>query len=519
MATNGRTLLNSYLAGKIKSLNFRTDNAIKNHFYSKLRKFIRKILKNINKDNLLKSHGIDPNKYNSDKIYKMIKKFKIPYNTLTKESILTMILNFEKNAKVGKVENTFLKNKTLRKKTKEKENLYSEKINKRSQRKSKAKESFSNIYLPQRRSTRAQRTRRRKENIEDENIYETRNSKIYYLFLGASRMKRDFQQDIDYISSLSNKDENMSEVEENNGDTNFNNGSNNLNIIIDKSILFNNYVKEEEERSRSLSGVPSSNKSENPEFVFTENTYPLPVINNTNTILKDYDFANSNLTLFNKNIFDYYMVEYPQPLVSPINSRAQLYPMSTKNHFNIDLMMNPYDFASFPKNPGSSLRSPICVEKYINKEVNMQNKILINEVDNKDTLTPRFKKEDDFFTDIDTTNKHSEDMAFERRPSKNGKLLSLDMDEVNKIDTNKFYTESITSYENNNNKDNKLETPENAVTESDMGVGGVQAQGQISAAPLTDDSKKSSQMPISPNNIRTSFSISPKSAFVMTPWK
>ena len=66
----------------------RTDNAIKNHFYSKLRKYIRKILKQINKENLMKINGIDSNKYNSDKIYKMLKKFKIAYKNLNKETVL-----------------------------------------------------------------------------------------------------------------------------------------------------------------------------------------------------------------------------------------------------------------------------------------------------------------------------------------------------------------------------------------------------------------------------------------------
>ena len=77
----------------------RTDNAIKNHFYSKLRKYIRKILKQINKENLMKINGIDSNKYNSDKIYKMLKKFKIAYKNLNKETVLELIISTEKNLK------------------------------------------------------------------------------------------------------------------------------------------------------------------------------------------------------------------------------------------------------------------------------------------------------------------------------------------------------------------------------------------------------------------------------------
>ena len=126
-------ILQDFSQEGIIMFNIRTDNAIKNHFYSKLRKFIRKILKNINKDGLLKSNGIDPNKYNSDKIYKMIKKFKVPYNSLTKESVLAMINNFEKNSKNSKFDTNLLKAKTTRRKS----SLYTEKIK---QRKIKIKE-------------------------------------------------------------------------------------------------------------------------------------------------------------------------------------------------------------------------------------------------------------------------------------------------------------------------------------------------------------------------------------------
>ena len=85
-----------------KYLPGRTDNSIKNHFYSKLRKFIRKILKQINKENLLKNNGIDYYKYNSDKVYKLLKKYKVTYKNVTKDTILELIIATEKNQK-GKI--------------------------------------------------------------------------------------------------------------------------------------------------------------------------------------------------------------------------------------------------------------------------------------------------------------------------------------------------------------------------------------------------------------------------------
>ena len=79
-----------------KFLPGRTDNSIKNHFYSKLRKYLRKILKQINKEGLLTYNGIDCNKYNSDKIYVLIKKNKNPYKKINKDTVLNMIIKIEK---------------------------------------------------------------------------------------------------------------------------------------------------------------------------------------------------------------------------------------------------------------------------------------------------------------------------------------------------------------------------------------------------------------------------------------
>ena len=98
---NGLKFQNFYQEGNYLIL-YRTDNSIKNHFYSKLRKYIRKILKQLNKDNLIKANNINPNKYNSDKIYQIIKKLKIQYSTLNKKSILNLIINYEKNLKNSK---------------------------------------------------------------------------------------------------------------------------------------------------------------------------------------------------------------------------------------------------------------------------------------------------------------------------------------------------------------------------------------------------------------------------------
>jgi hypothetical protein len=69
----------------------RTLNSIKNHFYSKFRKFLRRALRQIYKENLIK----DKSGYtiNSDKLYLIIKKLKVTFEHLTKEKILEITLH------------------------------------------------------------------------------------------------------------------------------------------------------------------------------------------------------------------------------------------------------------------------------------------------------------------------------------------------------------------------------------------------------------------------------------------
>lgn len=245
-----------------------------------MRKFIRKILKQINKDNLLKLNNIDPNKYNSDRVYKMIKKFKLPYNSLNKESVLNMIINTEKNAKIVKSDSVagLLKSKTARKRPArirgteiltEKENLYSEKIKKRpgkdystivtdflptthmvtrARQRRNLGSSTSNLYTSN--MTQRGRITNRKENI----------GRICNIKFNNFLVRRR-----NYIKK---EDSNISEaneepiIEENGEQV-----ARNLNVIINKSVLFNKYAKEEEER-RSLSNK-SAERSSKQEFTFT----------------------------------------------------------------------------------------------------------------------------------------------------------------------------------------------------------------------------------------------------------
>jgi hypothetical protein len=100
--------------------------------------------------------------------------------------------------------------------------------------------------------------------------------------------------------------------------------------------------------------------------------------------------GNQTITPYaNKNYQDYFQMDSNKPLISPINYHPHMFPVSTKNHFNINmdtvllqnLLDTPSNFGGFP----GSFRIPAGGEGTLlnqTKEISMQDKILINEPEN-----------------------------------------------------------------------------------------------------------------------------------------
>ena len=74
-----------------KLLPGRSENDIKNHFYSKLRKYIRKICKELQKSKILEKKGINSSYYSSQKVYSLIQKENLSLVNLSKNSIVSII--------------------------------------------------------------------------------------------------------------------------------------------------------------------------------------------------------------------------------------------------------------------------------------------------------------------------------------------------------------------------------------------------------------------------------------------
>ena len=76
-----------------KLLPGRSENDIKNHFYSKLRKYIRKMCKKLHKSKLLEAKGINSNMYSATKVYSLIQVKNVPLVSLSLRTIINVILN------------------------------------------------------------------------------------------------------------------------------------------------------------------------------------------------------------------------------------------------------------------------------------------------------------------------------------------------------------------------------------------------------------------------------------------
>jgi hypothetical protein len=367
----------------------------------------------------------------------------------------------------------------------------------------------------------------------------------------------------------------------------------NLNIIINKSVLFKKYVKEEEER---LSSKGSSEKTKDKKFkydsfqsmnkistgiknflfknkIYLDNTnlFPNSIINqpstsSSNPSIQPIPLLNPLLAstpqanyIMDDRLYRYDNFPYmdPIPLISPITN-AKLYPPSTRNYFNIDLLQEgSYSipvvlpgYNIFRTNPFNNLNNfvstPTGIEKVTftpytpNKEVSMQNKILIND-DNKleSQETPQFKqnnssqsnenikKVEDFYDQIkDTSDKENTNKKKLKRPS-------LDLNLVNTSDTGKIFSASIaSSYLSKNTKEtntniNQIQSEKIQPNEAGMQV------TPLSSDTLTDEkqagedessgtnlSEKSNIQALQTNRVKVlklegkNLAISPKSAFV-----
>lgn len=75
-----------------KCLPGRTDNSVKNYFYSKLRRQVRFLVKLLSKGKLLELNELDENKYEPNFVYKLIKDIKMPYQDVCKSKVLEVLL-------------------------------------------------------------------------------------------------------------------------------------------------------------------------------------------------------------------------------------------------------------------------------------------------------------------------------------------------------------------------------------------------------------------------------------------
>jgi hypothetical protein len=196
--------------------------------------------------------------------------------------------------------------------------------------------------------------------------------------------------------------------------------------------LFNDYVKQESvkddesevshggssKRSFTLGGNNAySNTMYDTNKKSTVETIPNSYFNLTTP--RDLLPFNEERGFFNRfhanDIYPYIMDSTCLPMVSPINPSARLYPTSTRNYFNIDLLNSNYDNA--------------------NKEINLTDKIVINDPNNHIEADDMLKKENE------PEVKESLETSFQKKNHK--PKLSLEI--MNDSETTRIFASKVAS--------------------------------------------------------------------------
>ena len=236
---------------------------------------------------------------------------------------------------------------------------------------------------------------------------------------------------------------------------------------------------------------------------------PIPLLNPLTSTHNSYILDDR---LYRYDTFPY--MDPTMPLISPINPNAKLYPPSTRNYFNIDLLyegnytlpiaMPGYNiFRANPFNVNNFITTPTNLEKISfnafstpNKEVSMQNKILINEEEEVEkldrTMTPSFKpissdvmKVEEKPLEESTEKKENREIDFKEKDKlelnnkpeqipefisdrKKIKRPSIDLNLINSSETGRIFSESVAN--KYTTTINKPETETNETQETPLDI-------------------------------------------------
>lgn len=206
--------------------------------------------------------------------------------------------------------------------------------------------------------------------------------------------------------------------------------------------------------------------------------------------------------LYNKNMMDYYMLDYPKPLISPINYGSYIFPTSTKNHFNInlDMMLNPGFNSEYPQS------------NVINR--NKKDHIQFTEVDtSKDFITMFHEPYDNSYKRVIGDQGTSDNaIIVTTRSTLNGRLnksLSLELD-TDTVNVNDYYTNFSTK-----NKEMIGQDKEVLINNLNEVVSHVNEVNENRDLLNVSDTMLTSYV----NKEKIQFKLSPKSAFFQSEFK